>query len=66
MILDDRDLRLNQPVVLEELYGEVLYRQVRERPLTADPVGQQDFSAHNGPARQMWTDRLTAEEAAAV
>ncbi len=66
MMLDDRDLRLNQPMILEDLSGEILYRQVRSQPLTDCPVTPEDFLSVNGPPRQMWTSRLTEEEARAV
>ncbi len=53
---------------MDRVCGEVLYRQVRQRPLTYFPVPDSEFFRENTAvdAGQGWTSPLTAEEAAAV
>ena len=67
-MIDDMDMRINKPLAMDRISGEVLYRQVRERPLTYLPVPDSEFFRENTPvdAVQAWTAPLTDEEAAAV
>lgn len=62
------DLRLNKPLTMERVSGEILYRQVREMPLTYLPVADSEFFRENTSvdAVQGWTAPLTPDEAAAV
>lgn len=62
------DLRINRPLTMERVCGEVLYRQVKERPLTYLPVADSEFFRENTEvdAVQGWTSPLNGEEASAV
>ena len=66
--MDDTDLRFNRPVEMEWLRGELLYRQMREGPLTYLPLPDDAFCRENEGEclRQAWTALLSPDEAAAV
>lgn len=66
--MNDFDLRLNSPVVSERVSGELLYSQLRARPLTSDVVSDMAFYEENTDMNtdQAWVAPLNDSEATAV
>ena len=67
-MLSEFDIRVNSPIKSERVSGELLYSQLRMRPLTPFPVSDlafyEDNTAEN--TRSAWTSPLTEAEASVV